>query len=218
MLMVHRRVVAPAALSFLLLLALVDVSPVFAQFVPARDYSYLRAGAHVREADVMGGERSGWGASPGFSRELSEMVHVPGSVEYSRGHQPTSTDDVVMWRVRSGVGLDVDLGQRGSLYLRTQALWLELESEGEQWNEVVGHYGTGLRYQVLDPLEARVDVSYVDHDEEITDDASTNYRYSLIYYADPRAQDLVAGVGPFYRYRELDDVDMYGLEIFWYFR
>lgn len=216
--MVNRRAVASVALSFLLLLALGEVAPAFAQFVPAREYSYLRGRAHVREADVMGGERNGWGASPGVSRELSERVHVPGSVEYSRGHQPTSTDDVVMWRVRSGVGLDLDLGRRGSMYLRTQALWLELESEGEQWNEVVGHYSTGLRYQVLEPLEARFDVSYVDHDEEITDDASTNYRYSLIYYANPDARDLVAGVGPFYRYRELDDVDMYGLEVFWYFR
>lgn len=216
--MVHRRAVASAALAFLLLLAPVDVSPVSAQFVPARDYSYLRAGAHLREADVVGGDRRGWGVSPGFSRELSEMVHVPGSVEYSRADQPTSKNDVVTWRVRSGLGLDVDLGQRASMYLRTQALWLELEEEGEQWNEVVGHYSTGLRYQVLDPLEARLDVSYVDHDEEITDDASTNYRYSLIYYPKPDARDLVAGLAPFYRYRELDDADVYGLDVFWYFR
>lgn len=215
--MVRRRVVASLAVS-LMLLVLVDVAPVSAQFVPARDYSYLRASAHVRQADVTGGERNGWGVSPGVSRELSEMFHVLGSVEYSRGHQPTSTDDVVTWRVRSGLGLDVDLGQKGSMYLRTQALWLQLESAGDQWNEVVGHYSTGLRYQVLEPLEARFDVSYVDHDEEITDDASTNYHYSLIYYANPNARDLVAGVGPFYRYRELDDVDMYGLEVFWYFR
>lgn len=218
--MVRRPPFFVLLLTCFLLFAPAWVSPARAQFVPARSYSYLRTGGHYSQADVVGGERNGWGLSPSFSRELSGLIHLPGSLEYRRSHQPGTTVDLVSWRARSGLGLDVDFGEAASAYLRTQLQWTQLESAGDHWNEVVGHYSTGLRYQALDSLELNAEVAYVDHDEEITSDASTNYYYSAIYYPNPGARRLVGGVGPFYRYENLGDVDtdIFGLQVSWYFR
>ncbi len=218
--MLRRPPVFASLLACFLFLTSGWITPVRAQFVPAKSYSYLRTGGHYSEADVAGGERNGWGLSPSFSRELSEMLHLPGGLEYRRSHQPGTTVDLVSWRARAGLGLDVDLGEAASAYLRTQLQWTQLESEGDRWNEVVGHYSTGLRCQALDSLELNAEVSYVDHDEEIASDASTNYQYSAIYYPNPDARQLVGGVGPFYRYEDLGDVDtdIFGLQVAWYFR